>query len=281
MVFTSYRIKNHSGKLEPVVSETLDVSRRKARKIIDEGLVSVNGAKILKRQFSLKGNSVVEFSISDFLFSKPEIEVVYEDDFLLAVNKPPFLNSNRDFPDVESILKKNFKNVRAVHRLDRQTTGVLLFAKSDNVFEKMVGLFRNKKIRKIYRAVVAGVFKKERKVSFSLDGKEAVTYVKPVRFFEKATEVMVSIETGRKHQIRRHLSFINYPVVGEFKYFKGSLPFLLRFAPRIMLYAEEISFKSPFNGREVRITAPIFSDFSDFLEVMERGREALPLKEYA
>ncbi|OMH39999.1 RluA family pseudouridine synthase [Desulfurobacterium indicum] len=281
MIFNAYRIRNRSGKLEPVISETLGLSKRKVRKILDEGLVSINGLKVLKRQLLLRKNSVVEFSISDYLFSNPGLEIIYEDDFILAVNKPPFLNSNRDFPDVESILKKRFKGIRAIHRLDRQTTGVLMFAKSNNIFKKMVELFRNKSVRKRYRAVVAGIFRKERKISFSLDGKEAVTCVKPVRFFEKATEVLISIETGRKHQIRRHLSFINYPVVGEFKYFRGSLPFLLKFAPRIMLHAEEVSFKSPFNGKEVRITAPLFADFSDFLEVMERGRKALPLKEYA
>ncbi|WP_456396588.1 RluA family pseudouridine synthase [Desulfurobacterium sp.] len=281
MIFSSYRISSRIGKLEPVISETLEISKRKVRKIIDEGLVSVNGVKVLRRQLMLRKNSVVEFSVSDYIFSHPHLEIIYEDDFILAINKPPFLSSNRDFPDVESILKEKFKKIKAVHRLDKQTTGVLLFAKSDSVFEEMVRLFRKKSIKKVYRALVAGKFKGEKRVCFSLDGREAVSWIKATRQFDRATEVLVSIETGRKHQIRRHLAFLNYPVVGEFRYFRGSFPFLLRFAPRIMLHAQEVAFKSPFIGKSVKITAPIFNDFSAFISILERGREALPLKEYA
>ncbi|WP_457568699.1 RluA family pseudouridine synthase [Desulfurobacterium sp.] len=281
MNFIAYRIRNCSGTLEFVISEITGISRRKVKKIVDEGLVSINGVKVLKRRIVVRKGDVVEFGVSSYLFSRSEIAVIYEDDFIIAVNKPPFLNSNRDFPDVESILKRKYKDVRAIHRLDRQTSGVLLFAKDDDVFEKMVAVFRKRSIKKTYRAVVFGKFEGERRVSVSLDGREALTRVRMLRRCGRATEVLVSIETGRKHQIRRHLSFLGYPVAGEFVYFRGAYPFLLRFAPRIMLHAEEVAFRSPFTGREVKITAPIFDDFSDFLKVLERGREALPLKEYA
>ncbi|WP_456465751.1 RluA family pseudouridine synthase [Desulfurobacterium sp.] len=281
MIFSAYRIRNRSGKLEPVISETLEISKRKVRRILDEGLVSVNGVKVLKRQLLLRKNGVVEFFVSDYLFSHPELEIIYEDDFILAVNKPPFLNSNRNFPDVESILKKRFKKIRAIHRLDKQTTGVLLFAKSDQIFEEMVKLFRERRIKKIYRALVSGSFREEKRICLPLDGREALSHIRATKQFDRATEVLISIETGRKHQIRRHLAFLNHPVVGEFRYFRGSFPFLLRFAPRIMLHAQEVAFKSPFTGKSVRITAPVFDDFSAFIGILERGREALPLKEYA
>ncbi|SNR77780.1 RluA family pseudouridine synthase [Desulfurobacterium atlanticum] len=281
MVFSSFLIRNRKGALASVITQVTGFSGKKVKRLIDEGVVSINGVKVRKRNFPLSFKDSVEFSVSEFLFQKNfDIEVLYEDEIFLVVNKPPFINTNNDKPDLEGILRRKYGNIYAVHRLDKQTSGAVIFVKDKKVFYAMVEIFKRKKITKTYKAVISGRFFLEKMLSFKLDGRDAVSFIKPVEIFENATLVDVRIETGRKHQIRRHLSMLGFPVAGEFLYWKKTFPFLLRFAPRIMLHSEHISFKSPVNGKRIDIKAPILEDFRSFLNVVRRGREVLPLKEY-
>jgi len=281
MVFSSFLIKNRKGTVYSVITRITGFSGKKVKKLIDEGLVCINGIKVLKRTSSISLKDSVEFSVSNYLFQRvSDIPVLYEDEMFLIVNKPPFINTNRDRPNLEEILKRRYGNVYAVHRLDKQTSGAVIFVKNKKIFSAMVDIFKKKKVKKVYRAIILGRFLRKETVSYRLDGKEAVSLVEPTEVFENATILRIEIKTGRKHQIRRHLSMLGFPVAGEFLYWKKAFPFVLRFAPRIMLHSESISFKSPVNGKEIEVKAPIFEDFGDFLNVIKRGREILPLKEY-
>ncbi len=281
MVFSSFLIKNRKGLLHSIILSSTSFSGKKVKKIIDEGLVSVNGIKVRKRNISVSLKDSVEFSLSENFFQPVRnINILYEDESFLVVNKPPFINTNKDKPNLEEVLRERFGFVYAVHRLDKQTSGAVIFAKNKDVLNKMVSLFKNKQVRKIYKTVVCGRFPKFKKILFKLDGREAVSIVKPKEMFENATFITVEIETGRKHQIRKHLSIAGFPVVGEFLYWERTYPFLLRFVPRILLHSERILFKSPISGNEIDVNAPLLKDFEDFLDVLRRGRKSLPLKEY-
>jgi RluA family pseudouridine synthase len=263
-------------KLSEAISNALNISKRAAKRIVDEGLCCLNGRKELLYSRVVKRGDLIEGTIPNLLFKRPSIEVIYEDEFLIAVNKPPFVNSNLDFPDVESLVSRNRGKVFAVHRLDRQTSGVLLLSKSREFLERMKVLFREKRIKKIYRAIVYGKIGKPVVIRRRLEGKEAITKVKPLESFGFATYVLVEIETGRKHQIRKHLAYHGNYVIGEFVYFKGLItPEVLRFSPRILLHSNLMEFKHPVSGKRVRIEAKIPSDFKEFRNLLKS-----PLQEY-
>ncbi|MEO2067895.1 MAG: RluA family pseudouridine synthase [Desulfurobacteriaceae bacterium] len=259
-------------KLIDIVSAEVE-SRKKAKKIIDEGLCSVNGVKNLYYRKLVKPQSIVRFSVPEFLFKKKDFQILFEDEYLIVVNKPPFINSNKDFPNIEVLLRKKYKDALVVHRLDKHTTGALIVAKSKRVFDLFVDLFKKRKVKKIYTVLVADeISKKKGRITIPLDGKEAVTNFRLIEDLGSTSLLEVEILTGRKHQIRKHFSFLSHPVVGEFKYWKRRFKNPLHlFAPRIMLHAKLIAFPHPVNGRTVRVEAPLFKDFEDYLEFLKKG----------
>jgi len=273
-MFKAYRIT--VKRLQPLidlVSQFTD-SRKKAKKVIDEALCSVNGIKEPFYKKQLKPGSTVRFTIPDLLFKRPEIETLFEDEYLLVVNKPPFINSNRNAPDVETILRKRFKNAWVVHRLDKQTTGALIVAKSKEVFDLFIENFRKREIKKSYLVLTAGNLRKKLgKITTPIDGKEAISIYRVVKQTGKTDLLDVEIPTGRKHQIRRHFAFLSHPVVGEFIYWKRKFPEEIHlFAPRIMLHAEKLVFKHPVKGKKIEIKAPLFEDFKNYIEILEGKR---------
>jgi RluA family pseudouridine synthase len=280
----AYRITVKKPRtLIDLVSQFTD-SRKRAKKVIDEGLCSVNGIKELFYKKQLKPRNIVRFTIPDLLFKRPEIEILFEDEYLLVVNKPPFINSNRNAPNVEMILRKRFKNARAVHRLDKQTTGALIVAKSKEVFELFIENFRRREIKKNYLVLTTGNLReKSGKITTPIDGKEAISIYRVIKHTGKTDLLEVEILTGRKHQIRKHFAFLSHPVVGEFIYWKRKFPEEIHlFAPRIMLHAERLVFKHPVKGKKIEIKAPLLEDFKNYIETLEgkRSLQILTLQEY-
>jgi len=272
----SFRVKREQ-RLSEAISENCSISKRASRKVIDEGLCCLNGRKELLHSKTVNPGDLVEGTIPAMLFEKPQVKVIYEDDFLIAVNKPPFINSNRDFPDVESLMRKRFKSAFAVHRLDRQTTGVLLLSRDRETLELMKNLFRRRSVKKVYRVLVYGKIDRTLRIRGKVDGRDAVTNVEPIESYGFATYVSVRIETGRKHQIRKHLSGAGHYVIGEFRYYRKAIePRILRFSPRILLHSSLLEFKHPVSGKLVRIEAGIPGDFREFRLMLKS-----PLKEYA
>ncbi len=256
----------------------LSFSRRKAKRIIDEGLCSVNVRKETKYRRELRPGDTVRFALNPYMFQSVDASVLYEDEYFCAVQKPPFINTNVDSPNLESVLRKKLgENLWAVHRLDKHTSGVLLFAKSREVFDRFKEIFRKRLVRKHYLVVVQGILEGEKRIAVPLDGREALTVCRGVRSLSGASFVEVEIETGRKHQIRRHLVGLGYPVVGEFLYWKrGWRNVDLLYAPRILLHASSIEFPHPVEGDEIRVEAPLLEDFREFLLFLEG--EELPAR---
>lgn len=216
------------------------------------------------------------------------IEILFEDSDLIAINKPAgtLVYLPEGFKKEETLLdilsgKLDFKEISqrngVVHRLDRETSGVILFAKNKESEEALKAIFKKREIKKYYKALCFGnITPKTGKINIPLgrgakdrlkvvpkrSGRASVTNYEQIKYFPKSdiSFLDVEIETGRTHQIRVHLSSIGYPVVGDTKYTKKKSAL-----DRQFLHASKVSFKHPFSGKLLEITSELPNDLKTFL----------------
>ena len=165
-----------------------------------------------------------------------------------------------------------------VHRLDKDTSGVLIVAKNDKAHINLSEQIKNRTVKKIYVALVRGLIKENeatinmpigrdtkdrKKMSVSRNGKEAITHFKVLQRFDEFTLLEIKIDTGRTHQIRVHMSEIKHPVVGDMVYSNGKNPFGVQGQ---MLHAKSIEFTHPSSGNNMKIEAPLPDYFENILE---------------
>ncbi len=222
-------------KAYKVLAKQLDISGKRAKELIDRGLVYVGDKKVKIARAVMPLNT-------KFRVEMPEkIEVIYEDSDILAVNKPAFLDSYE--------IEAYFKDVRLIHRLDRETSGVLLLAKNEKFLKRAIESFRNRLVKKFYTAWVEGIIYEDIEIDMPIHtikgpksiskidkrlGKEAITIVKPNIVQGKKSKVDIQIKTGRTHQIRVHLAYIGHPIVGDEQYGSPTK------TKRILLHASKI-----------------------------------------
>lgn len=216
-----------------------------------------------------------EFESSPTLAFEPR-RLLYEDEALLIYNKPAGINS--DEQGIVNLVKSYCPSIQLIHRLDRETTGVLLFAKNSLVFNQMVEQFRAFKVQKWYIAIVDGVLEKSKGVIENYLGKKhhytgqtiwgsvakergvyAYTEWMKMKTGEQCSLIACHPKTGRTHQIRVHLAEIGHPLLGDFQYSKQ---FKCFYRPdRYLLHASEIRFQHPVTQQPIRVKAPIPEDF--------------------
>ncbi len=222
------------------------ISNRAAKELIDRGVVYYGGKKVVVARGELDGRG--KFRVEKI--AKPK--VIFEDDKIVAVDKPAFLTA-------EEVAKKI--GYPLLHRLDKETSGVMLLYKDEDFQKKAVEEFKKKRVKKEYIAVVHGKIVepftideplltiKKKNVFFTKvhkDGKEAITHVEPMMVEGKKSKIKVIIETGRTHQIRAHLKSSGYPILGDSNY--GGKNY-----KRVMLHAYRISLLGyAFESREPR-----------------------------
>jgi len=197
-----------------------------------------------------------------------KLSVLYEDDYLAVIEKPAgILVSGNKFKTIDNALQQNLQRSiqsdavrpRAVHRLDYPTTGVLLIGKTSSSIQALNQLFENKKIEKIYHAITIGKLEPEGRIQFEVDEKQSESIYKVIatvssKRFSKLNLVKLSPKTGRRHQLRKHLSAIGNPILGDQEYGKEEL--ILK-GKGLYLHASRLDFIHPFTMEHLEINSPI------------------------
>ena len=244
--------------LNQFLADQMGVSKTKVKNMLDSRTVFVNQQRVWIAAFHLRPGDIVEAIAPQ---SKQEHTVLFEDPFFVVVNKPAGIVTNGEH-SLESRLQKKYPTLQAIHRLDKDTSGVVLFAKSKTIFESMKELFKQKDVFKEYQALVAGSISRSQTITAPIDGESAVSHLTVVKQHVGYTHIRVQIETGRKHQIRIHCAQIGHPVLGEKQYVLHPIgDARLRAIPRQMLHAACIRFMHPETKALVSFTAPLPDDF--------------------
>lgn len=240
--------KDKSGiRLDNYLMTEMNISRSKAQKIIKSGAVTANN-NVLKNSYIVEENDEInvdyEEEIQEFKPEKMDLEIVYEDDDIIIVNKangvvvhPAVGNTSGTLVNGLMYHSKNLSSKNGeyrpgiVHRIDAYTTGLLIIAKNDKAHEKLAKQLEEKTTNRIYYALVWGVIpndtgtidapigrdtKDRKKMAVTdINAKNAVTHFKVLERYKNATLIELKLETGRTHQIRVHMDYIGHPVVND------------------------------------------------------------------
>ena len=272
-----------------------NISRTNIQRLIENGNILVNGEK---RKISYKVQIGDNISIN---IPKPKeskikaeeipLEIIYEDKDIIVVNKPKGMivhpaNGNLEGTLVNAIMsicKNSLSGIGGeirpgiVHRLDKDTSGLLIVAKNDLAHINMSNQIKNRQVKKIYIALVRGNIDEEeatinmpigrstkdrKKMAVRKDGKEAITHFKVLKRYSEYTLLEVKIDTGRTHQIRVHLSEIGHPVVGDMVYSNGKNEFGIQGQ---MLHAKSLDFKHPITNKQMHLEAELPDYFKEVI----------------
>jgi len=253
-----------AGELIAVLSKAQGLSRRAAKRLLDERRVFVNGRRVWMARHALRPGDVVEVQPPGAL-AADTLAVLAEAEPYLIVDKPAGCTTNEDGRSVEARLRRrrNEDDWTAVHRLDRDTSGCLLFARTPEAARRLIPLFRERRVEKVYWAIVLGAFPASlRRIAAPIAGEPAVTRLRVLARGNGASLLEARIETGRTHQIRRHLWQVGHPVAGDRTYGTSrALDERSRALPRQMLHARRLAFTHPDTGRLVAAESPAPADF--------------------
>lgn len=282
-----------------IPSVDTDITRTSAQRLIEDGNILVNG-KNAKVSYKIQENDKISVEITEpkqieLKAQNIPIEIIYEDSDIIVVNKPKGMvvhpaNGNPDGTLVNAIMaicKDSLSGIGGeirpgiVHRIDKDTSGLLIVAKNDNAHVKMSEQIKNHEVKKTYIALVRGVFKENeatidmpigrstsdrKKMAVNKNGKNAITHIKVLKRFDKYTLLKVNIETGRTHQIRVHLSHIGYPIVGDYTYSHGKNEFDVIGQ---CLHAQKLEFKHPITQKDMCLEAELPQYFKDILDKLK------------
>lgn len=269
-------------------------SRTYFQYLIDEHLVLLNGKPVKKRMKPLLGDEIeIQFAASPEIQLAPEaipLAIIYEDEYLIAVNKPAGMvvhpaPGNWSGTFVNALLfhcgqlagHEDSLRPGIVHRLDKETSGILVAAKTLEMQQKLIALFASRQVYKEYLAICLGcpgdgkidapigrhpIRRKE--MAIVPTGRQALSCFKTIGWNEKLSLVQIVIATGRTHQIRVHLKFRGTPILGDSLYGKSSINQSYG-VHRQLLHAFAIKFQHPLTGNQLLLTAPLPEDMMHFV----------------
>ncbi len=282
-------------RIDQYLTEELDISRSKVQKLIKDEKVSVNG-KVISNNYKVKLDDEIE--VDDELDFEINIEaeniplnIVYEDEYLLIVNKESGMvvhpaPGNYSGTLVNALMGKfNLSNDKIrpgiVHRIDKDTSGLLVVAKDDKTHELLGDMIKNKDVERIYVALVDGVIKHEtgtidapigrdpnnrQKMKVTDENsKEAKTHFRVLKRFKDKTLIECKLETGRTHQIRVHMNYIGFPICNDPVYGKGkkTTPF------GQLLHSKSIRFTHPITKKDIYFETDVPEEFKEYLKNIE------------
>lgn len=295
--------KNVGTRLDVYLSGIMDnYTRSYIKKLIDEGNILVNN-KNVKSGYSLKVNdeilvNEVQPQESNIKPKKIDIEIIYEDSDIIIINKAKGMTvhpGNGNYTDtlVNSLLyshKDKLSTINSVirpgivHRIDKDTTGVLVVAKNDNAHKNLSDQFKEHSIKREYVAIVKGIVKDDnividkpigrsikdrKKMSISSkNGKNAITHITVLKRFynSKMTLIKANLETGRTHQIRVHMKCLGYPLLGDITYGSENKQFKLN---GHLLHARLLGFIHPTTNNYIEFESELPNEFQTVLNTLE------------
>ncbi|WP_208560159.1 RluA family pseudouridine synthase [Marinilactibacillus kalidii] len=295
----SFTNTQSNARLDKFLTEKLpEISRSQIQGWIKDGSISVNGEQS-KANYKVQLEDTIEVTIPEpvEINAQPEnieLDIIYEDQDVVVVNKPqgmvvhPSLGHgsgtlvNALLYHVKDLSGINGKiRPGIVHRIDKDTSGLLMIAKNDQAHEKLSAQLKDKKAQREYVALVHGVIHHEKgtidapigrdtsnrkKYAVVDNGKDSVTHFEVIERFDKFTLVRLILETGRTHQIRVHMHYIEHPMAGDPIYgprktIKGNGQFL---------HAETLGFTHPTTGKEMHFSSPIPDIFEENLDILRK-----------
>jgi 23S rRNA pseudouridine1911/1915/1917 synthase len=310
-------------RLDAYLAEKIEKwSRSRLKKLIDDGDVLVN-ENPAKASYKISENDLIEIELVEMPAEtfEPEdipLDIIYEDSSLAVINKPAGMVVHpgagvssgtlanaiafkfkvqsskfkvQEYLDEQSKIQNLKSKIGIVHRLDKDTSGLIVVAKNEEVHENLSEQFRSREVFKSYIALVHGEVEENTgkidapiarekhnrtKMGVRAHGRNALSLWKVKKRFEKFTLLEVEIKTGRTHQIRVHLAYINHPVVGDETYNSGrdktvhnlQIRQAIQNLNRFFLHAEKLSFTHPVSAERLRFTAPLPDELTEFLELL-------------
>lgn len=287
-------------RLDKFIKDNTDnLSREYIQKLIDEGYVLVNGKDVTKCSYktALNDEIIVSFKETEDLNVEPQnipLDIVYEDKDVIVINKPQgmvvhpapgnykntlvnaLLYHCKDLSSINGV-----KRPGIVHRIDKDTSGLLMVAKNDYAHNFLAEQLKDKTASRTYVALVHGIVhvkkgiinapigrdpKSRVKMAVVKDGKEAITEFTVLKYYKDFTLIECKLKTGRTHQIRVHMDYIGYPLVGDPLYGRRKL----KYGNKQYLHAKELSFIHPTTKERVTFTTELPEYFTKFLNELEK-----------
>lgn len=283
-------------RIDKYLASITDLSRETITKMIDSEYILVNGKKVkasykpvLGDKIEIKDGFVKDTKIDA---KKLDLDIVYEDEYLMVINKPSGLvvhpgSGNKDNTLVNGLMyyTKNLSDIGdsdrpgIVHRLDKDTSGLMLVAKENKTHEILAEEFKKHNIHREYIALVDGVIEVSRgtidapikrskenyqKMTVASGGKKAITNFEVIKRYKNNTLIRLVLETGRTHQIRVHMSYIGYPIHNDPVYNKKVSTSFGQF-----LHSEYLKFIHPITKKELEFRCPLPDEFQEYLNTLE------------
>jgi 23S rRNA pseudouridine1911/1915/1917 synthase len=296
---TLLKVSGKPNRLDLYLTHLFPLSRSRIQKYINDDLIHVNGSPV-KSSFKVKQGDEIKLLVIrsapvELVPEEIALNIVYEDETLLIVNKPVGMVVHPATGNLSGTLANALLHhcqdltVRGgrerpglVHRLDKDTSGIMVIAKTDTAHELLSAQFAKHTINRHYLALVAGVMKEKegkivlaigrdrsdrKKISHRTDRpKNAETHFRVAERFDIATLLDITPQTGRTHQIRVHLAHLFHPVVGDKVYGGRTARISELGAPRQMLHAASLGFIHPLTKKAVLFSAPPPADMQEILE---------------